>query len=43
MSIVNVCYLDKSDSKRVHISVNTSEVKDATNERNDEEPSVTDI
>ena len=40
--IVNEYYLEKSESKSVHIRVNTSEVKDAMNETKDEEPSVTD-
>ena len=30
--IVNVCYSGKIESKIIHISVNTSEVKDAKNE-----------
>ena len=30
--IINVCSLDESDSKSIHKSVNTIEVKDATNE-----------
>ena len=34
--IVDVCYLDDSESKRVHISVNTREGKDAMNETKDE-------
>ena len=40
--IVNACSSDKSESKSVHISVNTSEVKGANNETNDEETLVTD-
>ena len=40
--IFNSCYLDESKSKIVHISINKNEVKDAMNETNDEEPSVTD-
>ena len=43
MVIANAYSSDKSKSKIVHISVNTSEVKDANNETNGEEPSVTDI
>ena len=35
-------FSDKSESKSVHISVNTSEVKGANNETNDEETLVTD-
>ena len=41
-AIINACSLDESESKRVYISVNTSEVKYAMNETKDEEPSVTD-
>ena len=40
--IVNACYSDEIESKIVHISVNTSEVKDAMNKTKYEEPSVTD-
>ena len=40
--IVYACYLDKSESKSVHKSVNTSEVKYAMNETKDGEPPVTD-
>ena len=40
--IDNACYLDGRESKTVHISINTSEVKDATNETKDEEPLVID-
>ena len=39
--IVNACSFDKSESKSVHVSVNTSEVKDAMGETKDEEISVT--
>ena len=42
MVIVNACSLDEIELKSVHISVNTSEVKDANNETKDEEPLVTD-
>ena len=38
--IVNACLLDASVSESFHISVNTSKVKDATNETKYEEPSV---
>ena len=31
--IVNICYLNESESKIVHISVNTRKIKDAKNER----------
>ena len=31
--IVNVCFLDESESKSVHISVNTSEIKYAMDEK----------
>ena len=34
--------MDKSESKRIHISVNKSDVKDETNEIKDEESLVTD-
>ena len=40
--IVNACYLEESESKSVHISINTKKVKYSTNETNDEEPSITD-
>ena len=30
--IVNICYLNESESKIVHISVNMSKIKDAKNE-----------
>ena len=40
--IVNACSLEKSKWKSVHISVNTSEVKEAINKTKDEEPSGTD-
>ena len=40
--IVNACSSDESESKSVHISVNTSEVKGAMNETKDKEPLVTD-
>ena len=33
--IVNACSSDKSESKSVHISINTSKVKDAMNETKD--------
>ena len=39
--IANACYLGEIEPKSVHISVNASEVKDATNETKDEEPLVT--
>ena len=38
----NACSLDKSKSKSVHISVNMSEIKYATNKTKDWEPLVTD-
>ena len=31
--MVNVCFLDESESKSVHISVNTSEIKYAMDEK----------
>ena len=40
--IFNTCYLDESEPKSVHISVNTNKVTDAKNETKDEEPPVTD-
>ena len=40
--IANVCSKDYNESKRSHISVNTSVVKDSMNEKNYEEPSITD-
>ena len=40
--IVNACSSDESKLKRVHIIVNTNEVKDAMNETKYEEPSFTD-
>ena len=40
--IVDACATDKRKSKRVHISVNTSEVKGATNKAKDEETSIID-
>ena len=40
--ITNTCSSDKSESKIVNKSINTSEVKDAMNETKYEEPSVTD-
>ena len=40
--IINACYLYKSESKSVHISVNTSEVINSTNGKKDEEYLVTD-
>ena len=40
--IDDACSTDDSESKRVHISVNTSDVKYSMNETKDEEPLVTD-
>ena len=40
--IANVYSTDYNESKRSHISVNTSVVKDSMNETNYEEPSITD-
>ena len=40
--IVNACSLEKSESKIVHISINTNKVKYAMNEPRDEEPLGTD-
>ena len=41
-AIFYACSMDNSESKRFHISVNTSEVKYSMNKTKDEEPSVTD-
>ena len=38
--IVNKCSSYESESKSIHISVNTREVKDAMNETKNKEPSV---
>ena len=40
--IFNESYMEESESKSVHKSINTNELKDAIDETDDEEPSVTD-